>query len=508
MPADRFAYAIARSNDPAGQWQAASHPFRMHRLHRDPRGVLRMHTSTVILQRLQDELMRRLAVLDTAAKQSHRIHHLDFITCLPDRHCFDRLLASHLQITPAPTGLLLIDIEHLKLINDAKGRTIGDKVVAEIASRLRGIGTRTAAFRLNGDGFAVIIRDCRNQQHLDAVANKVLTAMARPLGGFQDVLPRVTIGGALIGNVYLDPGMLRRNANLALCHAKETMRGGYVAFERRLSKDTARRMRSLRLVEAALASDSLVPHYQPVVNIRTGQTVGVEALARVIGAGGQVVPAEEFHSALQDPSVSVRVTDRMLGRIAEDFRAHLDSGGPFQHVGINLSLADLTNADLSERLARTFGDHGVPLGHLVLEVTETVYLDGNSVGIAAEIRKLRDQGLLVALDDFGTGYASLKHLQSFPVDIVKIDKSFVRDLPSDRSSVAIVEGLIGIANRMGMKVVAEGIETTEQADFLRNAGCTLGQGYLFGKPVPANQAAQRIVDNAPPVDARDELVPC
>jgi diguanylate cyclase (GGDEF)-like protein len=465
-----------------------------------------MHTDTVILQRLQDEVMRRLAVLDTAAKRSRSIEHLDLIACLPDRQCFDRVLALHLQTTASPTGLLLIDIEHLKLINDAKGRAVGDKVVAEIASRLRGIRARTAAFRLNGDGFAVVVQDCRNQEHLDVVANEVLAAMARPLGGFQDVLPRVTIGGALIGNVYLDPGTLRRNANLALCHAKETMRGGYVAFERRLSKDSARRMRSLRLVETALATDCLVPHYQPVVNIGTGAVVGVEALTRVVGPGGQVVPAEEFHSALQDPSVSVRVTDRMLAQVAADFRGYLDSGSPFQHVGLNLSLADLSNADLSERLARTFDEHGVPLSHLVLEVTETVYLDGN--GIAAEIRKLREHGLLVALDDFGTGYASLKHLQGFPVDIVKIDRSFVRDLPADRSSVAIVEGLIGIAERMGMKVVAEGIETTEQADFLRRAGCTLGQGYLFGRPVPANATCGPVADDVRPGDARREPVPC
>jgi EAL domain-containing protein (putative c-di-GMP-specific phosphodiesterase class I) len=238
-----------------------------------------------------------------------------------------------------------------------------------------------------------------------------------------------------------------------------------------------------------------VPFYQPIVRIDTGEIVGVEALARMRTESGEIVAAGAFQEAFSNHRVAHALTGQMLSAIAADLRIWLDTGFPFQHVGINVSTADFRNGDLHQRITESFGAHGIPLSHVILEVTETVFMDGSDNKVARAVEMLRREGLKVALDDFGTGHASLTHLVSVPTDIVKIDRSFVTRMFDDVASQAIVETMIGLAARLGIRVVAEGVETKVEADYLMQLGCKLCQGYYFGRPADAATTLARLKQN-------------
>jgi EAL domain-containing protein (putative c-di-GMP-specific phosphodiesterase class I) len=194
----------------------------------------------------------------------------------------------------------------------------------------------------------------------------------------------------------------------------------------------------------------------------------------------------------------MRLTDEMRRQVASDIRKWLDDGVAFQHVGINLSAVDFERQDLEQRISDAFSRAGVPLRHVVLEVTEAVFMDGMTSGIVASVERLKQQGMLVALDDFGTGFASLTHLLTFPVDVIKIDKSFIDGIDSDLASEVIVEALIMIAARLDLRIVAEGIETEAQASKLQRMGCKLGQGYLFGRAASAEETGSILKSRAQP----------
>ena len=199
---------------------------------------------------------------------------------------------------------------------------------------------------------------------------------------------------------------------------------------------------------------------------------------------------------MKEPRVARRLTEVMLGQVAADVRLWLDGGIPFQHVGVNVTGGDFQDDSLADHITEAFGKAGVPLQHVVLEVTETVFVGGNDNRVASSVERLRSRGLRVALDDFGTGFASLTHLLTFPVDIIKIDKCFVDSLVGDSASGVIVAALIDIARKLGMPIVAEGIETVAQAESLRTLGCTLGQGFLFYRAASFEETTSRLFANA------------
>jgi EAL domain-containing protein (putative c-di-GMP-specific phosphodiesterase class I) len=238
-----------------------------------------------------------------------------------------------------------------------------------------------------------------------------------------------------------------------------------------------RRLQAIRDVSAALREDRIEAYYQPIVLLSTGEVVGLEALCRM-RIGEEIVSASAFHEATTDVHVATELTARMMSLVAADVRMWLDLGIPFQHVGINVSSADM-HGTVDRVLEAAFEAQGVPLKHVILEVTETVYMGAGDRIVQKAVETLRAKGLRVALDDFGTGFASLTHLLTVPVDIIKIDKSFVDRLAPEDASAAIIEGLIQIAKKLDIRVVAEGIETRGQATHLQRLGCILGQGYLF-----------------------------
>jgi len=416
---------------------------------------------------------------------NHELAYYDPLTNLPNRSYFNQTLRDRLAREHDPFGLLLIDIDHLKAINDTLGHAAGDAIIQHAGDLIRAADLPGPAFRLGGDEFAVMLDACGSPTAM-ALAAARLQAIRTPfqyLG--HTLLPRITVGGALSGKDGGDAETLFQNADFALYHAKETNRGGYVQFRQGLRTSITRRINTIRAVDESLSDNRIVAHYQPIMHLETGEIVGLEALARLRTPENLIVPASEFVQALTDPIIAHRLSDQMLTAIAADMRTWIDSGVDFRQVSFNVTTGDFQRGDLDSRIVTTLANAGVPLHHLLLEVTESVLMGESDKLVANTVKRLRDSGVRVALDDFGTGFASLTHLITVPVDVIKIERSFIARMPVDKPSNVIVAALIDIAGKLDMQVVAEGIETEQQAEHLRSLGCLLGQGYLFARPAPA-----------------------
>ncbi|RXT48058.1 hypothetical protein B6S44_23535 [Bosea sp. Tri-44] len=420
--------------------------------------------------------------------RNHRLAYFDTLTGLPNRARFNEVIAQ--ATSRSDFGLMLIDIDHLKAINDTMGHAVGDLLIEAVGSRLAAVAPTGTAFRIGGDEFAVLLPGYDKAGQLRGVAGAILAAMQTPLDcEGTTIVPSVTIGGAIAGEDGGDSVVLRQNADFALYHAKETRRGGYVRFRGGLRTAMTRRIQTVRTVDEALSAGRLVPYYQPIIRLDTGEIAGMEALARLRLDDGRVVAAGEFQDALLDPKLAYRISGQMLAAVSADMAQWLREGLPIRYVGINVTSADFQKGDLVQRIVRAFERAQVPLEHLVVEITEQVIMGGRGDGVARTMAALRERGILVALDDFGTGFASLTHLLDFPVDTIKIDRSFVEGIDGGKRSGAIVEALIGIAGRLGMRLVAEGIESESQARRLATMGCRLGQGYHYSRPMPAEAVA-------------------
>lgn len=433
---------------------------------------------------------------DEVRARNHQLAYFDSLTGLPNRAQFNDAIARMTASAEPRFALLLIDIDHLKAVNDTMGHATGDRLIETVAARLAQIaGT---AFRIGGDEFAVLLPDCGQTAQLRSAANGILAAMPAPFDyDGNTIIPSVTIGAALAGADGTDSVTLRQNADFALYHAKETRRGRYVRFKYGLRTTMMRRVQIVQAVGDALAGGRVLPHYQPVVRLDTGEVSGVEALARMRLDDGRIVAAGEFHEAMLDPKIAYRISGQMLAAVTADMANWRRAGLDLRHVGINFTTADFQKGDLVQRITRACERAQLPLDNLVVEITEQVIMGGRRDGVARTMEALRERGIQVALDDFGTGFASLTHLLDFPVDIIKIDRSFIGGIEAGARSSVIVEALVGIANRLRVKIVAEGIETSEQFARLRAMGCDLGQGYLFSRAVAAEDVPDLIRELCP-----------
>lgn len=420
-------------------------------------------------------------------QERQRLTYVDALTGLHNRASFNRALAERVSDDHEPWAILLADVDNLKVVNDTFGHAAGDDLIRTVGHRIASVMAPDKVFRIGGDEFAILL-DGVQSPALTEEAAKVLDIVKSPAPcGRHVVVPGISIGGTLAEQDQ-SPDEVRQCADIALYHAKDHGRGRFVEYSHALGTGFTRRFRAIRDVSHALTEDRIDAHYQPIVRLDTGEVVGFEALCRMNTNSGEIIAAANFHEATKDAHVAADLTQCMLLKVARDIRRWLDQGLPFQHVGINLAAADFHSGSLQDRLCKIFSDAGVPLKHVILEVTESVYLGQRDHVVADEIRLLRERGMRVALDDFGTGFASLTHLLTVPVDIIKIDKSFVERLVHGDGAVVIVEGVISIARKLGLRVVAEGVETDDQLKQLLSFGCTLGQGYLFSKALDRDAA--------------------
>lgn len=414
--------------------------------------------------------------------ENMRLAYFDPLTGLGNRANFIRSLEEKAKSNTAPFGTILIDMDHLGRINDAFGHTIGDAMILEAAAAISLIAGPEATFRVDADEFAVVVDGDRDG--LAAACRHVLCALEQRslTAGGHTLQLAASCGGAMCDPLpEPDVPTYLQHANLALHQAKRTARGSFVLYSDDLAGAVAERFRMLQAVTTALSEERIEAHYQPIVRLDTKEIVGLEALCRIRTTTGDVISAGLFADALQDASIGHRLTDRMLREVARDLSFWREAQVPIDYVSINVSMADFDQGNLRERLSDAFSEHNVPLESVVVEVTETVYMDERDRKVAQTIEDMRRDGMPVALDDFGTGYASLTHLLNVPVDIVKIDKTFVDRMSSGPGEV-IIKALLTMAVGLGVRMVAEGVETTDQALRLQRLGCGFAQGYLFGRP--------------------------
>ena len=452
---------------------------------------------------LEQELVNACIHLCAIALEQHervlereRQASIDALTGLPNRASFDAALGQLSCDEPGTWALMVVDLDNLKTINDTFGHQAGDDLLQSVAKRIRTSVLPDHVFRVGGDEFAVILQETSAVADLDGTASRILESVGTVTScGGHIIQPRATIGGAALSPGDRDAETVHRHADFALYHAKETGRGGFVRYWPGIGTAIKKRIEVIQDVDTALGEGRIEAYYQPVVRLDTREIVGLESLCRLRTPEGNIVAAGAFHQATTDVNVAAKLTQAMLDLVAADARSWLDRGVPFKHVSVNISSADFHSGTLYDRIEAAFGRHNIPLKHVILEVTESVYLGQNDEIVAEEIRSLRSHGLRIALDDFGTGFASLTHLLTVPVDIIKIDRSFVKQLQRDDRSSAIIEGLLGIAQKLGIRVIAEGIETESQAGQLDEIGCQLGQGYLYSAAVPPEAARKLLLDH-------------
>lgn len=412
---------------------------------------------------------------------------VDDLTGLWNRKRFGELVAAACARPDA--GLLFVDVDRIKDVNDTWGHSIGDALIAAIGARIAArLGPDAHAARLGGDRFGIVLTQGADAARMAEMAARLLGACDAEitLPGGHALVASVSIGGALAADAE-GPDGLRIAADTALDEAKSSGRGCYVPYRPAIRIAQARRLEEVREAASYLESGAVEPRYMPVVRLSDRYLCGFEALARFVDGEAAHSPAQ-YPAALADARLGHQLTTRMLEGVARDLAAFAREGIVFDKVGVNVTLADFRRGDLEERIARIFGEAGVAQEKLVIEVTEQVFLSGEADCVARTAARLREKGVRISLDDFGTGFASLTHLRTFPLDTIKIDRSFVSRITEDAPSLAIVGGLIELASRLSIDLVAEGIETRAQLELLERLGCPFGQGYLFAPPLAYAQA--------------------
>ena len=413
--------------------------------------------------------------------------HTDTLTGVANRALFQTRLERAIVDAGADSTsvcLLLIDLDRFKEVNDTMGHDAGDAVLQAVASRLRDtIPACATVARLGGDEFGVIVPCGPGSAQPDAMAAGLLDVLRRPIAfNGRELDCSVTMGWSVYPSHDEDPASLLKNADIALYAAKKAGRGRSAAFVSSMRDAMHRHVAVLRLARDALVRDAVMPFYQPKVCLLTGDVVGFEALLRWTDENG-VQPPAAIQAAFDDPDLSVQLGSRMLDRVTADMCTWSAALVRFGRVALNVAAPEFHGTRYAEHILGSLAAAKLRPDQFEVEVTEGVLLDDGTATIATALRALHDAGVAIALDDFGTGYASLTHLKAFPVSWLKIDRSFVSKLEQDDDSAAIIRAVIGLAHSIGVKVVAEGVETQAQSDFLTTAGCDVGQGYLFAKPM-------------------------
>ena len=414
----------------------------------------------------------------------------DALTGLHNRGVFTERLTEALA-QRSPEGLLAVlylDLDGFKEVNDVLGHKAGDRLLAAVADRIMGcLRESDMAARLGGDEFGVLLDDLTDPEQADAVAERLLTALAVPFETTgQLVRVRASVGIAFAADDDATAELLITSADTAMYAAKTRGKGRVARFQRSMREEELQRLELEAALREAVRADEVTVHYQPVVDLHTGAVTGFEALARwrdpVLGQ----VPPDRFIPAAERLGLIGVLGRSVLEQAYDGARALVAAGGRATMLGVNLSALQVTDADLAARVRElAVADEAIGL---VLELTEGILLADDGETVAA-LRDLQAAGARIAIDDFGVGYSSVGYLHRLPVDILKIDKLFVAELPEPRSA-ALVQGVVAMARALGLTVVTEGVEDWGSARVLRDLGCDRAQGYLFGRPMPLDDAVR------------------
>ncbi|MBI1907429.1 MAG: EAL domain-containing protein [Rhodocyclales bacterium] len=428
------------------------------------------------------------SIRESEATLEHLAHH-DSLTGLPNRLLFTARVEHALkraQRDGQSVALLFVDLDHFKNINDSLGHPVGDLLLMQAAERLLGVvrdGDTVA--RLGGDEFTLLLEGLRDERGATHIAAKIVEAFNDPFIVDGHVLHvGVSIGISVSPADGEDFPILLRNADAAMYHAKARGRNGYQFYTAELTASAQERMSLENSLRQALRLDQFEVYYQPQLDLASGQVIGAEALLRWNHPEMGLVGPDRFIPVAEDTGLIIPIGAWILQSACRQLRQWQRDGLPLKRVSVNLSGQQLRRGDLVATVRQALAESGLAAQSLELEITEGFIMQQAEKAIEV-LDQLRALGVTLSIDDFGTGYSSLAYLKRLPIDTLKIDKSFVRDIPHDVNDEAIARAVIALATSLQLGVIAEGIETAEQRTFLLNQGCRQGQGYLFSPPVPA-----------------------
>jgi diguanylate cyclase (GGDEF)-like protein/PAS domain S-box-containing protein len=479
---------------------------RCNALDVDGRHVLAYVTHDVSLRRkVEQQLIENQNRLD-------RMAHHDQLTGLPNRHYLTAFLPDAIaaaQVANTMLGVVFLDLDRFKHINDTRGHETGDKLLQEVATRLRAVVRDTdVVIRMGGDEFVVIFRNVKSYDEVTQGAGRIIETLNRPI--VIDQHPLQTTGSVGVSMFPRDGSNmveLLKHSDTAMYQAKDRGRNNVQMFSQIMNRKIKHRVAVEASLREALRLKQLDVHYQPFINLLTRKIVGLEALMRWHHPVHGMVPADQFIPVAEETGLIVPMGNFVLHRTLQDMSAWRKAGVPLVPMSLNIAPAQLQRGELQTTIATLLKSHALRPDMLQLEMTERAMFDSHapaSDNRQDTVARLRDMGIKIAIDDFGTGYSSLSYLKHWRVDSLKIDRSFVRDLVTDSSDLAIVSAIIAIARHLNIQVIAEGIEGYQQAEILRRLGCAVGQGFLFARPMPAEQCLELLGDNAEPEKAADE----
>ncbi|CAH0238466.1 putative signaling protein CC_0091 [Pseudomonas sp. Bi123] len=430
-----------------------------------------------------------ISAIKNSEHELTRLAHHDPLTDLPNRLLFtDRAgqAVASAQAHKRGCALLMIDLDHFKLINDSLGHSVGDQLLKGVAERLNTLfGPGITLARLSGDEFALLAENCPQPGHAAALAQRVIDGLKErfQIDG-HSLFINASVGISLFPSDALSAEQLLRNADSALFKAKSAGRDSYALYTEELTAHAQQRVEIAFELRRALEQQELRVYYQPVHDLKTSRLIGVEALVRWEHPQRGLVSPAEFIPIAERTGLIAEIDAWVMRQACQQMCQWQAGGVVLSFVAVNVSSRLFARRELYQQVAQVLHDTGLDPAYLELEVTESAVMEDPEVALE-QMHRLRELGVRLAIDDFGTGYSSLLRLKRLPVQKLKIDQGFVAGLPGDEDDAAIARVIVALAQSMGMQVHAEGIEQVEQAAFLLEHDCDLGQGYWFGRPVPA-----------------------
>jgi diguanylate cyclase (GGDEF)-like protein len=465
-----------------------------------PRGEL--GSLMTVLNTTADSLQQQHQAIDELGQRLARMANYDSLTGMPNRTLFrDRLqhAISRSQRSGRPFALMFLDLDHFKRVNDSLGHDVGDRLLVAV-SRVLGrclresdsIGRGALApanaedvFRLGGDEFTILVEDFGDTQAVAGVAQRILQALTQPFQvGEHELFISASIGITVFADDGTDPDGLIKQADMAMYHSKQLGRDTYSFFDESLNEEVSNRHQLEAKLRHALERHEFLLHYQPKADLVTGRVTGLEALLRWQPAGQPLVGPDRFIPILEETGLIVDVGAWVLREACAQMMTWQRQGMPALTLAVNLSARQLRSRALVEQIAQMLSETGFEARRLEVELTESMLIN-DSDAVQSILSGLSAMGVSVAIDDFGTGYSSLSYLKRFSINKLKIDRSFVKGTPDDTENSAIAGAVIALGHGLGLTVVAEGVETPQQAAFLRAQGCDEYQGYLLNRPVSA-----------------------
>ena len=415
----------------------------------------------------------------------------DALTGLPNRSLLnDRIDQAilHARRNKKHASVMLVDLDKFKFINDNMGHDVGDELLKTLASRMKAIlRASDTVSRLGGDEFVVVLEAVAQPEDCALVGQKLLQTITEPM-----IMGELSIEiGASVGiAVYPMDGeeaiALMKHADIAMYQAKAEGRGHFQFYERQMGERVSKQLSTMIGLQEALKNDQFILHYQPIFDMKSLRLVSAEALLRWQDPQRGLIPPGEFISVAEESGLIGAMGAWVIAQTCRQNSQWQKSGINIVPVAVNLSARQLRNNDVVEVVHKALADCSLSSRFISLELTESMVME-DPERVITILNEIQGLGVMIAIDDFGTGYSSLSYLQRFPIDVIKIDRSFVKDISGETKNAAIANAIIRLAHSLGYKVLAEGVETEVQGDYLRKQGCDLVQGYLYGRPVPAKE---------------------